>query len=1303
MTNVSVDFESFTGAGFAPVPTAGQLDSDLWRVTGLSDGATSFGGTFDSGDYARGTDADGGVSSGGVYAFQVSGNTFLGFQPTGSDVTPGTITLRITNDTGSTITSLDVSYDIMVNNDQPRANTMNFAWSLDDATYTAVAALDYTSPEVADALGFQTVARSATLTGFSLAAGETMYIQWQTDDATGGGSRDELGLDNISVTVPAPAGPSELFFSEYVEGSSNNKALEIYNGTGAPIDLAAAGYTVEFYFNGGTSPGTTISLTGTVAAGDVFVLADDDATAAILAEADQTSNASFFNGDDAIVLKKNGVIIDVIGQIGTDPGSEWSGGGIGTQNETLRRDGSVLSGDADGSDAFDPSAEWTGFAQDSFDGLGSHGTPTPPAGTVLAIAATDAMKAEGDSGTVDFTFTVTRSGDTSGATDVDYAVSGTDVDAADFGGALPSGTVSFAAGETSKLITVQVSGDTDIEFDEAFTVTLSNATGGATIATAAADGTIQTDDVGITAIHDIQGATDTSPLVGQTVTVEAVVVGDFQDGDADTARNMRGFYLQEEDADVDGNLLTSEGIFVFDGSAPGIDVNVGDIVQVTGTVQERFGETQISNVTSVTVVGSAGTLPTASVISLPSASVTTNQDGDYQPDLEAYEGMRVTFSDELTISEMFQLDRFNEIKLIQGGREQQYTQTNTPDAAGYDAFLQNVGSRTITYDDGLQQQNALIGNLDGFGPVFSTASDIRMGDTITDLSGVLTYQWAGNSASGATWRVISTFDGENSFTKESVRPTTPTDVGGTLKVTSLNVLNFFSTIDETGVTTANGFDPRGADSIDEYNRQLEKLATAIIEMDADILGLVELENDFLAGADGNAIEHLVEYLNAELGAGTYAWVDPGTRFVGSDAIAVGVIYKPAVVQIAPGTTVEVLTDGDLTALGLDSLGPVFDGAGTNRSPIAVTFEQLSNGAKVNVVVTHMKSKGSEAPGAGNADLNDGVGTSNQMRLNGVTALNAWLDTDPTGSGDDDVLLLGDFNAYSMEDPITYLEGVGFTDLVEKFVGPDAYSFVFDGLTGTLDYAFANEPLTAQITGTSEWAINADEPDAIDYNLDFGKDGSIFDGSEPFRASDHDPVIVGLALDYEGAIVVDNGNATPWTSYFDTFSGSDGSRIAREFTYDDGRVVETTYESGVRSTVTGRDLGDTQHWDSFLRTYDSAGELQSNVVVYDDGRTSTITYSGGARVSRVMEDTADSFVWAQQQNDYDAASGDLVSRVVTYDDGRISTSSFADGVIASRTIQDAGDIHDWHRIDITYDAAGNEIDRSFVYDSDVPLV
>ncbi|MCC5604398.1 lamin tail domain-containing protein [Nostoc favosum] len=170
---------------------------------------------------------------------------------------------------------------------------------------------------------------------------------------------------------------ADLFFSEYVEGSSNNKALEIYNSTGAAINLSAEGYVVQMYFNGNSTPATTINLTGTVANGDVFVLAQSLANATIIAQADQTSSASWYNGDDAIVLRKGGTsgsIVDVIGQIGVDPGTEWGTGLTSTADNTLRRKSSITMDDTNPDDVFEPNVQWLGFATDTFDGLGSYTT-----------------------------------------------------------------------------------------------------------------------------------------------------------------------------------------------------------------------------------------------------------------------------------------------------------------------------------------------------------------------------------------------------------------------------------------------------------------------------------------------------------------------------------------------------------------------------------------------------------------------------------------------------------------------------------------------------------------------------------------------------------------------------------------------------------------------------------------------------------------------------------------------------------------------------------------------------------------
>ncbi|NJR65473.1 MAG: hypothetical protein HC772_09395 [Leptolyngbyaceae cyanobacterium CRU_2_3] len=215
-----------------------------------------------------------------------------------------------------------------------------------------------------------------------------------------------------------------LFFSEYIEGSSNNKALEIFNSTGAAIDLTAGNYVVQFYFNGSTSP-TTFNLTGTVADGDVFVFAQSSANATILAQADQTNGAGFFNGDDAIVLRQggaNGVILDSIGQIGVDPGAEWGAGLTSTADNTLRRKTSVTSGDVDATDAFDPTVQWDGFATDTFDGLGSYAAnPGTGTGAGVTIAQSNASTDVNEQGETTDTYTIALTTVPTGAVEVAIA------------------------------------------------------------------------------------------------------------------------------------------------------------------------------------------------------------------------------------------------------------------------------------------------------------------------------------------------------------------------------------------------------------------------------------------------------------------------------------------------------------------------------------------------------------------------------------------------------------------------------------------------------------------------------------------------------------------------------------------------------------------------------------------------------------------------------------------------------------------------------------------------------------------
>jgi predicted extracellular nuclease len=294
-------------------------------------------------------------------------------------------------------------------------------------------------------------------------------------------------------------------------------------------------------------------------------------------------------------------------------------------------------------------------------------------------------------------------------------------------------------------------------------------------------------------------------MTSSVVTVSAIVVGDFQTGDADNSRNTGGFYLQEEDSDSDNDASTSEGIYIYEGSTMKIDVKLGDLVEVTGTVAEYKETTQISKVTSVKIVSSSNSLPTAAVIVFPKSVI----------ELEAYEAMRVAIDGEMIITDMYNLARYGEISLSKT-RGYSYTQQNPPgNPAGYAAYLEEIAKNKITYDDGLVTQNNDISLLDGFGPSFSTATAPRMGDVMTGLAGILEYSFD-------KWRIRSTFDRQNSVTKVNTRTESPPDVfegvNGAVKIASLNVLNFFTTLNKDGATTGPppGLEPRGANSKEEF-------------------------------------------------------------------------------------------------------------------------------------------------------------------------------------------------------------------------------------------------------------------------------------------------------------------------------------------------------------------------------------------------------------------------------------------------------------------------------------------------------
>lgn len=527
-------------------------------------------------------------------------------------------------------------------------------------------------------------------------------------------------------------------------------------------------------------------------------------------------------------------------------------------------------------------------------------------------------------------------------------------------------------------------------------------------------------------IAQVQGPGDTTPLEGRTVRVEGVVTGDFQRGD-----QLGGFFIQ--DPTPDGDPATSEGLFVFAG-ASFKDVEAGDRVLVTGRATEYHGLTELSAVSAVDVCGT-GTI-TPARLQLP------HREG---ASLEPYEGMLVTFPQPLTATEHYRLGRCGELTVSAGGRL--FQPTDRPGVSQEDN-----DRRRLLIDDGSTRQNPP-------NVPFLSPRPVRLGDTVRGLTGVLDHRFD-------SYRLQPTR--QVTFQRTNPRPARPRPVGpANVTVASFNTLNWFTTLNR-----------RGADTPQEQERQLTKLVAALKGLNADVVGLMEVENN-----DDTAVKALVDRLNAELGANVYSWVRHPSP--GSDEIQVSLIYKPG--KVTPVGAPRSSTDED------------FD-----RPPLAQTFRRVAGGEPFTVIVNHFKSKGCDGATGEEADQGDGQGCWNPKRVRQARAVAALAAKTPHP------LVIGDLNAYGAEDPIKTLQAAGFTGRTQRFVpAHDRYSYVFDGQSGELDHMLASRSLARRVTGAAIWHINADEPLILDYNTEYNPP-SLY-APDAYRSSDHDPVIVGLRL------------------------------------------------------------------------------------------------------------------------------------------------------------------------------------------------
>lgn len=564
-----------------------------------------------------------------------------------------------------------------------------------------------------------------------------------------------------------------------------------------------------------------------------------------------------------------------------------------------------------------------------------------------------------------------------------------------------------------------------------------------------------------TLLSAVQGEGGDSPLLNTEIELEGVVTADFQGSE-----QLSGFFITSLDADIDTNPLTSEGVFVYFADT---DVNVGDHVRVKGSVAEYFNATQIGDVSQVEVCAT-GLTPTATSITLPVNNVA---------DLEAYEGMLVSLEQPLVVSNNYGLGRYGEVGLATE-RLYQGTQIALPGDAANAVEAENI-KKQILLDDGSTKQNLDPVSYPGTG--LDAYNTLRLGDSVNAITGVMGYSFD-------RYRIHPTV--QPTFVATNPRTDAPElHADADLRIASFNVLNYFN-----GDGQGAGFPTsRGADSEAEFIRQQAKIVSALVAIEADVIGLMEIENDGF-GAN-SAIASLVNALNDEDSNNEYAFVNFNVDKIGTDEITTALIYRAN--KVAQVGTAAITTQYP------------FDYS--NRPPIAQSFKSLQSEEVFTVAVAHLKSKGSCGSANGNnADLGDGQACWNEIRVAGANAYADWLDSKPTGVDDEDIILVGDMNAYAMEDPIRAFADKGFKNVVAELDGNTlGYSYSFSGRMGSLDHAVASPSLLAKVVAATDWHINADEPISLDYNVEFKSDSQVASlySESAYRASDHDPVIIDI--------------------------------------------------------------------------------------------------------------------------------------------------------------------------------------------------
>ena len=530
----------------------------------------------------------------------------------------------------------------------------------------------------------------------------------------------------------------------------------------------------------------------------------------------------------------------------------------------------------------------------------------------------------------------------------------------------------------------------------------------------------------VTPIPLLQGDGYSSPLAGTESTVRGIVTY-IARGD--------GFYIEEPGPQR--NADSSKALFVSDEDLsrsvlPGLQLALRGTVSELGSSLDKL--TSLTNLSGHEICAENLELP------LTQAELPLNS-----AEREALEGMRLSFDQELTVTDVYNQFR-GELALSSSGVHWVSTEIKMPGSAALALERKNRNHSLLAI------------------PGDAISGPLSVGSTFDTTVGLMGHNGHKQQL------FLDSAQVENGPAPESPDP----PAAGAIRVVSSNLLNFFN-----GDGKGSGFPTeRGAESLEDFNAQSARIHAAMTIMQPDLLAVQELENDGF-GPD-SAARSLLAVLN-DTGHDDWAFIEPETGRIGGDVITVGLFYRQQVLESV----------GPARVLG----GPEFQRL--SRQPLAQLFRERRTGKTFLVAANHLKSKGRCPDDGENSDQEDGQGCWNSARVSAVRAQAPWLEELAAESGTDNIMILGDMNAWRNEDPIRQFRKFGYADLVEQLSGLPQYSFLYWGQIGTLDYALASPALAEHARRAEIWHINANWPQKMEQ-------------LQPWlRASDHDPVIVDL--------------------------------------------------------------------------------------------------------------------------------------------------------------------------------------------------